>query len=333
MTSKKRIKSPIIYIWHIVLGFLMVGVVICAIPSVAGFPTTHGGIPTGYTGFEHWNPYGGWGTISTTGFDMMFPDVDDSFAEILPPPSSSTGQKPSGETVTNNANAPLPSSSSRVDHWVKFSYFPAGSSSGQPAILSGYVGGKNSNAEVTIAGKKEITDVFYKIITIYPQENGLFVWAIPDNLAIVQFYQATAKVGGIPAKSEIISTSFIPVSQDPSSAYDTDTSAPSSSLPGITSLTLSADILRPAVGQDVTLSGSLTANGKGVSGATITIEVPDYGTDFLPLVSTTTDSSGRFLATINTWEDGVVPVQAVFSGDEKYQAATSSTLTFTAKAG
>lgn len=331
MTSEIRINSFQKFSGQAILGILIIGIVICAIPAVAvEFPTTQGGVPSGYLDFEYWNPYAGWDMdmISTATFDTYFPIMDESWAEELP------------------------SSDSSVDHWVTFSYFPAGSEPGQPAILSGYVGRRSYNAEVTITGKKNAADVFHKIITIRPQENGVFVWAIPDDLQIVQFYQAIARVGDIPAKSEIVSTSLgtdeIPVSSDPSSAFATDsiasstsdTSAPvstasapastSSSLPIITYLTLSANNLRPAVGQEVTLSGSLTGNGKGVPGAIISIEVPDYGTDFLPLVSTTTDSNGRFTATINTWEAGVVPVRAVFAGDDKYQAATSSILTFTA---
>lgn len=351
MISEKRIISSQNYNKLFIICIFLFGIVSGGISAVADqsnetsnaggndFPTLHGTITTGYPDIYYWNPYAGWDQdlISTAGFGLYPSDIgiwDETETEPLPPPDSS------------------------VDHWVKLAFFPAGSEPGQPGILSGYVGGRNFNAEVTLAGKQNSNDVFHKIITIRPQENGVFVWAIPDDLAIVQFYQATASVGGIPVTSEIVSTSLVKekqtLSADPSSAFATDTAASSSSVPDtastaapvptgasalvstassltvITYLTLSADNLRPDVGQEVILSGSLTGNGRGVPGATISIEVPDYGTDFLPLISTTTDGDGRFSATINTWEGGVVPVRAVFKGDDKYQPSTSNTLTFTA---
>ena len=205
MTSEKRIITFQKYNGLIILGIFIAAFMVCGIPAVAGefpttnggtptytggsdFPTTHGGVPSGYLDFEYWNPYAGWDLdlISTAGFGLYPSDIgifDDEETEALPPPDSS------------------------VDHWVKLGYFPAGSETGQPAILSGYVGGRNYNSEVTLAGKQNSNDVFHKIITIRPQEDGIFVWAIPDDLAIVQFYQATAYVGGIPVKSDIVSTS------------------------------------------------------------------------------------------------------------------------------
>ena len=70
--------------------------------------------------------------------------------------------------------------------------------------------------------------------------------------------------------------------------------------------------------------------GKELLVKTITIEVPDYGTDFLPLISKKTDIDGKFSATINTFEAGVVPVPTVFEGDDKYMSSTSNILTFSA---
>ena len=315
MTSEKRIRSIKKYNGLVILLILIVGIAIFGVPVVAAV----NGVPE----ISDWNPYAGWD------LDLL----SEAGINILPTGDVNWTEEPDEALLTPD---------STDNHWVKLSYFPAGSAAGQPAILSGYVGGNYYNADVTIAGKKNSSDIFQDIITVRPQENGVFVWAIPNNLAVVQFYQATATVGGTPAKSEIISTSVInkakPVSTNSTTAIAatsvvssaTTPASTSSSLPVSTSLTLSADNLRPAVGQEVILSGRLTANGKGVSGKTITIEVPDYGTDFLPLISTQTDSDGRFSATINTTEGGVVPVQAVFEGDEKYMSSTSNTLTFTA---
>lgn len=329
MTSEKQIRSVKKYNGLVILLILIVGMAIYGFPVVAAV----NGVPE----ISDWNPYTGWDLdlLSEAGINIL----------------------PTGDVNwTEEPDEALLNPDSTDNHWVKLSYFPAGSAAGQPAILSGYVGGNYYNADVTIAGKKNSSDIFHDIITVRPQENGVFVWAIPNNLAIVQFYQATATVGGTQAKSEIVSTSVInkakPVSTNSttavaatsvaspaptqvSTASSVASSVPTqvstaSSLPVSTSLTLSADNLRPAVGQEVILSGRLTANGKGVSGKTITIEVPDYGTDFLPLISTQTDSDGRFSATINTTEGGVVPVQAVFEGDDKFMSSTSNTLTFTA---
>jgi hypothetical protein len=143
------------------------------------------------------------------------------------------------------------------------------------------------------------------------------------------------------AKSEIVQTgglsgyvpaeSSVPASPSPEQVIPAATKAPAqaSDLQVITSMTLSANNLRPTVGTDVELTGRLVdSSGKGVSGVSITIEVPDYGTDFLPLLSTSTDGDGRFSATISTWESGGVPVRAVFEGTDKYLASTSNTLTF-----
>ncbi|MCA1914765.1 carboxypeptidase-like regulatory domain-containing protein, partial [Methanospirillum hungatei] len=137
--------------------------------------------------------------------------------------------------------------------------------------------------------------------------------------------QTTGLSGYVPAES--------PVPASPASgpviAASTQAPAPASDLPKITSMTLSANNLRPTVGTDVELTGRLVdSSGKGVPGVSITIEVPDYGTDFLPLLTTSTDGDGRFSATISTWEGGGVPVRAVFEGNDKYLACTSNTLTF-----
>jgi hypothetical protein len=319
MPYEKQIRAVKKYNVLDILVMLIVGISIFGVPAFAAgneFPSLNGGINTGYLDFDYWNPYVGWDQ------DLV------SMAGI--------GIYPLGELDWPTETVTLSPPDSSVDHWVKLSHFPAGSTAGEPAILSGYVGGRNYNANVTIAGKKNSSDIFHNIITIRPQDNGVFVWAIPKGLDIVQFYQATATVGGIQAKSEIVSTSVNkgdkPISTTPTSIITSATTAVTTakSLPISTSLTLSADSLHPVVGQEVTLTGRLTGNGKGISGATISIEVPDYGTDFLPLISTQTDSDGRFSATINTTEGGVVPVQAVFEGDDKYMSSTSNTLTFTA---
>lgn len=343
----------------ICVGFLICLVLACIIPSVIAvgvFPSTSGttGITEG-TDFPttresplslttignpldyYWNPYYGWDLSYYTNWDYANWDFG-----LFPVTQYDWLEEPD--------DTPIPDAAS--DHWVKLAYFPPGTSAGQPALLSGYVGGRYYNAEITITGKMTAPDEFHDIITIKPQENGIFVWAIPDTLSEVAFYQAIAKVGGVGEKSEIVRTSRIsayePVasaSQIPSSSNGIASSVhnpdyPDESSPAIiagsedtiqriTRLTLSADSLRPAVGEEVVLSGRLTDDkGKGVAGVTITIEVPDYGTDFLPLTTTTTDGEGRFSESINTWQGGVVPVRAVYEGDDQYLGSSSNTLTF-----
>ncbi|ABD42692.1 hypothetical protein Mhun_3005 [Methanospirillum hungatei JF-1] len=292
-------------------GLLIAGLVLCMIPTVsADFPETHS-----------WNPYEGWDIeLSSVAGIGLFPTVE---VDWTPKPTA----------------GPLPKVSS--DTWVKLAYYPPGTEAGQPAILAGYVGGRNYNAEVTITGKMKADDEFHDIVTTKAQENGVFVWAVPDELKSVPYFQAVAKVSGAMAKSEIVQTSglsgYVPAessvptspSPGPVIAASTQVPAPASDLPKITSMTLSANNLRPTVGTDVELTGRLVdSSGKGVPGVSITIEVPDYGTDFLPLLTTSTDGDGRFSATISTWEGGGVPVRAVFEGNDKYLACTSNTLTF-----
>ena len=287
---------------------LIGGLISFGIPLVSaedGFPQTH-----------YWNPYEGWDIeLSSVAGIGLFPTVEVDW----------TAKPTSG---------PLPKSTTS-DTWVKMAYYPPGEEEGQPAILAGYVGGRNYNAEVTITGKMAVEDEFSEIVTIKAQENGIFVWAVPDTLKNVKYFQAIAKVSGAIAKSEIVATSglsgYVPAETGSSTPSSTIVAAtqPESSVPSITSLTLSANTVRPKVGDSVELSGRLVdSNGKGVSRATITIEVPDYGTDFEPLLTTSTDGDGRFSATINTWEGGGVPVRAVFEGDDDFLASTSNTLTF-----
>lgn len=291
-------------------GLLMAGLVLCMLPMAgAAFPETH-----------YWNPYQGWdvelASVAGTG---LFPIVE---VDWTPKPTL----------------GPLPKLSS--DTWVKLAYYPSGSEAGQPAILAGYVGGRNYNAEVTITGKMKVDDDFHDIVTTRAQENGVFVWAVPVELEKVPYFQAVAKVSGAMAKSEIVQTEglsgYVPAeSSAPAQgvqelvAASTQAPATVSDLPSITSMTLSANNLRPVVGTDVGLTGRLVdSSGKGVPGVSITIEVPDYGTDFLPLLTTSTDGDGRFSATISTWESGGVPVRAVFEGNDKFLGSTSNTLTF-----
>jgi len=304
------------------LNYLFISLLLC-LAFTAIFPLAFA--EEGSSGSYSWNPYEGWDVdldlVSKVGTGL-FPMVEVSWT-------------PTPETTMVPVKTP--------DYWVKLAYYPSGSSSGQPALLAGYVGGKNYNAEVTIAGKKETSDDFQNIITIRPQENGVFVWAVPEKLKDVIFYQATASVAGVPVKSEIVKTTslsaYTEVPANPEKtpkpvttiiAASTATSnAVTAGVPVITTLTLTSDTLSPKVGEDVELYGRLTdSNGKGISGMKISIEAPDYGTDFLPLTKAVTGSDGGFSATIKTYEDGVVPVRAVFEGTDSYLASTSNTITF-----
>lgn len=150
---------------------------------------------TNITDIGSWNPYEGWDVdLASKVGTGLFPTV-----EIK-------------ETPTTQSTAMTKTS---PDFWIKMAYYPPGSASGQPAILAGYVGGKNYNADVTIGAKKEAGDEFHDIVTIKPQENGVFVWAVPDKLKNVTFYQAKAIVGGVPVKSEIVKISDVSAYSQP----------------------------------------------------------------------------------------------------------------------
>ena len=293
-----------LYSRYLILLLVMGSICVIGFPlACADFPETH-----------YWNPYEGWDIeLSSVAGIGLFPTVE---VDWTPKPTS----------------GPLPKSTA-ADTWVKLAYYPPGTEEGQPALLAGYVGGRNYNAEVTITEKMEVADDFQNIVTIKAQENGIFVWAIPDSLEKVKYYQAVATVSGSSAKSEIVATSgisgYVPVDSGTIPPLPVASSVPELSHPVITSLTLSANTMRPMVGESVELTGRLTDNsGKGVAKAEIVIEVPDYGTDFLPLTSTTTDGDGRFSATINTIESGGVPVRAVYEGDDTHLSSTSNTLIF-----
>lgn len=267
---------------------------------------------------QSWNPYEGWDAeFSSVVGTGLFPTVEVNYTE-----------KPTSE--------PIPKSTTS-DTWVKLAYYPPGTEAGQPAILAGYVGGRNYNAEVTISGRVDVKDEFQKIVTTKAQDNGIFVWAVPDSLEDFKYFQAIAAVSGASVKSNIVATSglsgYIPVDSDAGTPIVSTTTEPESVSPVITTLTLSADTTRPKVGENVQLSGRLTDDkGKGVSNAKITIEVPDYGTDFLPLTTTKTDGNGEYTATIITKEENIVPVRAVYEGDDTHLASTSNSLTFYAVA-
>ena len=296
-----------------IIYYVVISILLClTLPGIISSVFAEDGFPESYS----WNPYEGWdldlvSKISNSVFPMV---------EVSEIPTTIATEVPK----------------TGPDYWVKLAYYPSGFSKGQPALLAGYVGGKNYNAKVTLSAKKDASDDFHDIIIINPQENGVFVWAVPDKLKDVGFYQATATIGGIPVYSEIVKTSgvsaYAPVPTSTTVSPKTTGKAVATALPAITTLTLSSNTLNPAVGDDVELYGRLKDSyGKGVSGMKISIEAPDYGTDFLPLISTTTGSDGSFSATIKTYEAGVVPVQAVFEGTDQYMGSTSNTLIFSTK--
>ena len=186
---------------YLLLLLVMGGIMVIGFPlTCADFPETH-----------YWNPYEGWDVeLSSVAGIGLFPTVE---VDWTPKPTS----------------GPLPKSTA-ADTWVKLAYYPPGTEEGQPAILAGYVGGRNYNAEVTITGKMEVADDFHDIVTIKAQENGIFVWAVPDSLDEVKYYQAVATVSGSSAKSEIVATSglsgYVPADSGTSTPTIVATSKP-----------------------------------------------------------------------------------------------------------
>lgn len=275
--------------------------------------------------YLNWDLYEGWdiNMVSKVGVGL-FPTIE------IPYKSDSSSSKTLQKATT--------------DHFASIYYFPQDPDTGDKPLLVGYVGGKNYNVLVLIGGKKAPGDDFASLKLLTPAEGGLFVWAIPDDLQDLNYYQAMATVNGLTVKSNIAQvTSSEPqkdlITEIPTSIpviMGTESKniepTPEKSATKFTSLTLSASTLSPNVGDEVRVSGRLTdSTGRGVPNVPISINAPDWGDPtMLPLVTTKTDEDGAFEAMIQTTEPGVVPVQASFAGNDQFLQSTSNTLTFTA---
>ncbi len=216
------------------------------------------------------------------------------------------------------------------DLFVILSPVPAKKTGGQD-MLVGYVAGRNTNVNVVISGRETMDDPFEELDSVRADENGIFVWPVPDELAGMVRYSATATGTAGTAVSSGVRFSGTDDDTDEEQVVMTPTArVTDTEMPKSTSLTLKASTSSPKVGEPVTLSGKLTdASGKGVSGASILIEEDD-GTGFLDLKTVRTGGDGRYETDIQTVFAASVPLRASFDGDDKYLPSRSSQIIFRA---
>lgn len=216
-------------------------------------------------------------------------------------------------------------------------------------LLVGYMSGARSGIILTIAGKKNSAVEFSDITPITPDENGLFVWADPSSQEHFDLFRVSARSGGMEVLSNAIrftdeeersiSDSVVtPVKTTPAmfkpiiSPVQTvaPMTSPEQSGYSLSRLTISASTTNPAVGEEVAITGRLTdQNGKGISGATVTMDESGYsGSD--PLTTTQTSSDGSFEFTVGVSYAYTVGMLAHYDGDESHSAADSNTIMFTA---
>lgn len=233
--------------------------------------------------------------------------------------------------------------------WVTISPFSAALSGQKTNLLVGYISGTRTGVTLTIAGKKGSDSEFSDITPITPDENGLFVWAVPISQENTDLFRVSARSGG----SEVLSNAIRFTDEDKDAIADPvitpvkKTSSPitpdippvRTAIPegtgepsgfSLSHLTISASTTTPAVGEEVAITGRLTdQSGKGISGATVTMDESGYsGTD--PLTTTQTSSDGSFDFTVGVSYAYTVGMLAHYDGDESHSSADSNTIMFTA---
>lgn len=230
--------------------------------------------------------------------------------------------------------------------WVTISPFTATLSGQVTKMVAGYLSGDRTGATITIAGKRPSDLEFSDITTIKPDENGLFIWAVPTGQKDVVLFRVTARSGSTQVQSnEIRFTTdggdliVQPVIAPVSTLIHAQTPTPvlmvpgGSSLPAMTQLTISTRTTTPAVGETLIITGRLTdQDGKGVDGATITIDETGYpgAVQSEPFATTHSGSDGRFEFSLGVSFADSVGLVANYEGDESHNPAESNTLFFTA---
>ncbi len=225
--------------------------------------------------------------------------------------------------------------------WVTISPFISTLSGKDTNLIAGYMSGARAGATLTITGKGPNDSEFTELATITPDENGLFIWPVPTENEGLALFRITAKTGTDQAISNAIrftsSTDTEPVIKPVVNPKITPvqtiipmvTRDPSE--PGPTTLTISASTTTPKVGDEVVISGRLTdIDGKGISGATVTIDETGYpgASSSEPFDTTQTGSDGRFRFTLSVKFANMVGLVANYAGDDKYRESESNTLTF-----
>lgn len=121
------------------------------------------------------------------------------------------GQDPSLAILPDEGNS-LQITRSSGEIWVTISPFTASLSGQKTNIVAGYLSGDRNGATITIAGKNPSDTDFSDISTIKPDENGLFVWAVPAVQKDMDLFRVTAKSGS----NEVLSNAirFTPGGED-----------------------------------------------------------------------------------------------------------------------
>jgi hypothetical protein len=274
------------------------------------------------------NPYG-WGDPSLIPVDV-FPTLT---IEPLdnPRPSSAENVKPLDKI------------------WVTISPFSAALSGQKTNLLLGYLSGTRAGVTLTIAGRGSSDSDYSDITPITPDENGLFVWAVPTYQDNTVLFRVSARSGGTQVLSNAIR--FTDEGKDPIAdpvispvkttyqiikpvLYPVQTAIPvvSGEQSGfdLSHLIISASTTTPAVGEEVAITGSLTdQNGEGISGATVTMDESGYSGGE-PLTTTQTSSDGSFKFTVGVSYAYTVGMLAHYKGDESHSSADSNTIMFAA---
>lgn len=258
--------------------------------------------------------------------------------------------------IPSPKRTPLPfSATASGDLWITISPFSGTLNGYETFLIAGYLSGTRSGVTLTVRKKSSADSDYVPVETLKPDENGLFVWAVPADMKN-NLFSVTASTSsgssvsnGIRFVAEEESNPVIkPVTSPASSSSITSsvssttpslaTPAPTaesvsgkSSVPGITKLSISTKTTTPSVGDDVVISGRLTdANGKGIRGATINLDETGYpgAQQAEPFSTTSTDSEGRFEFTIQVSFANIVGLYAYYDGDDTYMSSDSNTLTF-----
>ena len=114
-----------------IIYYVVISILLClTLPGIISSVFAEDGFPESYS----WNPYEGWdldlvSKISNSVFPMV---------EVSEIPTTIATEVPK----------------TGPDYWVKLAYYPSGFSKGQPALLAGYVGGKNLQCKSDIISKK-----------------------------------------------------------------------------------------------------------------------------------------------------------------------------------
>jgi len=278
-----------------------------------------------------YNPYG-WGNPSPYSVDI----------NTIPTLTIEPLATPRPTLVTNSKSLP-------VKVLVTISPFSVTMNDKTINQLVGYISGTRTGVTLTITGKGVSDSDFSDITSITPDENGLFVWAVPNSQSTIDQFRVSARSDGTevlsnairftdenkastedPVISPVKKTSVIirPTSSPVPTVIPVATSESSGF--GLSHLTITASTTTPAVGETVAVSGRLTdQNGKGISGATVTMDESGYSGDD-PLTTTQTSSDGSFDFTVGVSYAYTVGMLAHYNGDESHSSADSNTIMFAA---